>query len=205
MFRIGPKLHEIQLNIVVDFRCCLVDSKYGFRPRGPLLSDRLKWRIVMNSKIIFIILIASVLLMVSNRSNSEMKSNCNCDTTFVTEFSKFVIKNLVPARGSDSLKITIYRNCNYQITINNRALFNIDNSTYEVYDVVDSLKPLSEAEAIALSRLYNRILHVWADTNSQLYIYPFDDNWLITNVKHNLNTKGRFRSISINKNNYRLE
>lgn len=159
----------------------------------------------MNSKTIFIILIASILLMVSNRSNSEIESNCKCDTTFVTEFSKFVIKNLVPARGSDSLKITVYRNCNYQITINNKALFNIDNSTYEVYDVVDSLKPLSEEEAIALSRLYNRILHVWTDTNSQLYIYPFNDNWLITNVKQNLNTKGKFRSILINKNNYRLE
>lgn len=131
--------------------------------------------------------------------------NCKYDTAFVREYSNYVTKNLIPEPNSDDLSILILKNCNYQVSLKNRALFTVDNSTYEVYDIADSLKPLSEEEAISLSRLYNRILHIWADSVTQLYAYQFNDNWLITYIKPNPYTKTRPCSIYINKYNYRLE
>lgn len=71
--------------------------------------------------------------------------------------------------------------------------------------MADSLKPLNEEDAISLSRLYNRILHIWADSVTQLYAYLISDNWLITYAKLDPCTKTRHCSIYINKYNYRLE
>ncbi len=154
----------------------------------------------------FVLGIAALSLFVGTPdATPKNKENCKCDTAFVREYSKFIIRNLIPVPNSDDLSILILKNCNYQVSLKNRALFTVDNSTYEVYDIADSLKPLSEEEAISLSRLYNRILHIWADSVTQLYAYQFNDNWLITHVKLNPYTKSRPCSIYINKYNYRLE